>query len=157
MDLDLIVKGGTVVNGTDTYRADVGVAGEKVAALGVDLGTAPRTVNATGKYLLPGAIDVHTHFEMPFMGTYTADDFRTGTGAAAAGGITTVDRRTMRPSGKLRECRRRSSRRWPTHKPPALLRSWRLVIRYAEAMTERVRVDSQLVASPKGAAGRRRR
>ena len=90
MELDLIVKGGTVVTGNDIYRADVGVAGGKVAVLGVDLGTAPRIVNALGKYVLPGAIDVHTHFEMPFMGTYTADDFRTGTAAAAAGGITTV-------------------------------------------------------------------
>ena len=67
----------------------MGVAGGKVVALGVDLGTAPRIVNAVAKYVLPGAIDVHTHFEMPFMGTYTANDFRTGT-AAAAGGITTV-------------------------------------------------------------------
>ena len=90
MELDLIVKGGTVVTGSDTYRADVGVAGGKVMAVGVDLGTAPRIVNAAGKYVLPGAIDVHTHFEMPFMGTFTADDFRTGTAAAAAGGITTV-------------------------------------------------------------------
>jgi len=90
MTFDLIVKGGTVVTATDSFRADVGVAGGTVAALGLDLGTAPRTVEATGKYVLPGAIDVHTHFEMPFMGTVTADDFKTGTAAAAAGGITTV-------------------------------------------------------------------
>ena len=90
MEFDLIVTGGTVVTGNDTDRADVGVAGGKVVALGVGLGTAQRRVDATGKYVLPGAIDVHTHFEMPFMGTFTADDVRTGTAAAAAGGITTV-------------------------------------------------------------------
>jgi len=84
VDFDLIVKGGTVVTGIDSYRADVGVAGGKVAALGIDLGTAPRMMNAAGKYALPVAIDVHTHFEMPFMGTFTADDFRTGTAAAAS-------------------------------------------------------------------------
>src|SRR5580765_2705868 len=70
MELDLIVKGGTVVTGNDIYRADVGVAGGKVVALGIDLGTAARVVSAAGKYVLPGAIDVHTHFEMPFMGTF---------------------------------------------------------------------------------------
>src|SRR5262249_48598275 len=70
MELDLIVEGGTVVTGNDTYRADVGVVRGKVVALGVALGTAPRIVHAAGKYVLPGAIDVHTHFEMPFMGTY---------------------------------------------------------------------------------------
>ena len=67
MELDLIVKGGTIVTGTDVYRADVGVAGGKIAALGLDLGRAPRIVNAVAKYVLPGAIDVHTHFEMPFI------------------------------------------------------------------------------------------
>jgi cytosine/adenosine deaminase-related metal-dependent hydrolase len=67
MELDLIVKGGTVVTGTDVYRADVGVAGGKIAALGMDLGRAPRIVNTVAKYVLPGAIDVHTHFEMPFI------------------------------------------------------------------------------------------
>ena len=50
MELDLIVKGGTVVTGNDIYRADVGIAGGKVVALGVDFGTAPRIVNAVGKY-----------------------------------------------------------------------------------------------------------
>ena len=67
MELDLIVKGGTVVTANDVYRADVGVAGGKIAALGMDLGRAPRIVNAVAKYVLPGAIDVHTHFEMPFI------------------------------------------------------------------------------------------
>jgi dihydropyrimidinase len=53
-------------------------------------GPAARVVDASGKLVLSGGIDAHTHFEMPFMGTYTADDFESGTIAAACGGITTV-------------------------------------------------------------------
>ncbi len=90
MEYDLIVKGGTVVTAADTYQADVAVANGKIAAIGRDLGTAVRVISAAGKYVMPGAIDVHTHFEMPFMGTFTADDFKTGTAAAAAGGVTTI-------------------------------------------------------------------
>jgi dihydropyrimidinase len=86
-----LIKGGTVVTATDTTKADVLVDGETVAAVGVDLGaTADRVVDATGRYVMPGGIDVHTHMELPFGGTFASDDFATGTAAAAWGGTTTI-------------------------------------------------------------------
>ena len=86
-----VIKNGTVVTASDFYRADILVEGEKVAAIGREL-TEPAdlVIDAAGRYVLPGAIDVHTHFDMPFGGTVTADDFYTGTVAAACGGTTTV-------------------------------------------------------------------
>jgi dihydropyrimidinase len=86
-----LIQGGTVVTAADTTRADVLVDGEKVVAVGTGLNAgAERTVDATGRYVMPGAIDVHTHMEMPFGGTFSADDFATGTAAAAWGGTTTI-------------------------------------------------------------------
>ena len=88
-----LIQGGTVVTAAETMRADVLVDGEKVVAIGTGLGAsaaADRTVDAAGRYVMPGAIDVHTHMEMPFGGTFSADDFATGTAAAAWGGTTTI-------------------------------------------------------------------
>ncbi|MBM4321500.1 MAG: amidohydrolase family protein, partial [Deltaproteobacteria bacterium] len=89
---DLIVRGGTVVTGALEVRADVGIRGEKIAAIAAELSPAMarRTIDAAGKLVLPGAIDVHDHFELPFCGTVSADDFVNGTKAAAMGGVTTV-------------------------------------------------------------------
>ena len=86
-----LITGGTIVTAADTYKADVLVDGEKVAMIGKDLkaGGAKR-INATGKYVIPGGIDVHTHMELPFGGTFASDDFETGTRAAAFGGTTTI-------------------------------------------------------------------
>jgi len=86
-----LIKNGTVVTATETLKADVLVQGEKVAAIGVGLdGRADRVVEATGRYVMPGAVDVHTHMELPFGGTFSSDDFATGTAAAAWGGTTTI-------------------------------------------------------------------
>jgi dihydropyrimidinase len=86
-----LIKGGTVVTASEETKADVLVDGETVAAVGVDLGvTADRVVDATGRYVMPGGIDVHTHMELPFGGTFSSDDFATGTAAAAWGGTTTI-------------------------------------------------------------------
>jgi dihydropyrimidinase len=86
-----LIKGGTVVTAADTVTGDVLVEGEKVAAVGTDLGVeADRVIEAAGRYVMPGAIDVHTHMEMPFGGTFSSDDFGTGTAAAAWGGTTTI-------------------------------------------------------------------
>ena len=91
-----LIKGGTVVSSTGRTEADVLVDGEKVVAL-ISPGTTPlgtieadTVVDATGKYVIPGGIDAHTHFELPFGGTEASDTFETGTRAAAWGGTTTV-------------------------------------------------------------------
>ncbi len=87
----VLVQGGTIVTAADTYRADVLVEGEKVAQIGKALTVAgARKIDARGKYVIPGGIDVHTHMELPFGGTFASDDFETGTRAAAFGGTTTI-------------------------------------------------------------------
>src|ERR1700719_649190 len=92
MGFDTIIGGGSVVTATDTYVADVAVTDGKVAAIGRDLPreNATKVLDASAKYVLPGGIDVHTHLDMPFGGTTSADDFETGTRAAAFGGTTTL-------------------------------------------------------------------
>ena len=90
-----LITGGTVVGPTGRSRTDVLLDGEQVAALlrpgdtslGVDLASVAQTViDATGKYVIPGAVDPHTHMELPFGGTAASDTFETGTRAAAWGG-----------------------------------------------------------------------
>jgi len=92
MTFDTIIQNGSVVTATDTYRADIAIASGKIAAIGKDLPTqnASHLLDAAGKLLLPGGIDVHTHLDMPFGGTTSADDFESGTRAAAFGGTTTL-------------------------------------------------------------------
>ncbi|WP_121007653.1 dihydropyrimidinase [Saccharothrix australiensis] len=90
--MSTLVKGGLVVNATGAVAADVLVAGERIAALlvpGFPV-EADEVVDATGKYVIPGGIDAHTHMEMPFGGTSSSDTFATGTTAAAWGGTTTI-------------------------------------------------------------------
>ena len=101
-----LIRGGTVVNADGSTQADVLVDGETVAAVGHDLGagSADRTIDASGKYVIPGAIDVHTHMELPFGGTFAKDTFETGTRAAAFGGTTTIIDFAVQSRGKsLRE------------------------------------------------------
>ena len=93
MGFDTIIKNGTVVTATDTYAADVAIANGKISAIGTDLlrvENATKILDASGKLVVPGGIDVHTHLDMPFGGTTSADDFETGTRAAAFGGTTTL-------------------------------------------------------------------
>jgi dihydropyrimidinase len=90
-----VIEGGTVVTATEQSQADVLIEGERVAAIAAagshDWGAgADKVIDATGKYVLPGGIDVHTHMELPFGGTFAADTFETGTRAAAWGGTTTI-------------------------------------------------------------------
>ncbi|MEM6617640.1 MAG: amidohydrolase family protein, partial [Pseudomonadota bacterium] len=82
-----VIKGGTVVAADRTYKADVLIDGETIVAVGDDL-AGDTVIDASGAYVMPGGIDPHTHMEMPFMGTHSADDFDTGTAAALAGGTT---------------------------------------------------------------------
>ncbi len=92
MSFETIIKNGSIVTATDTYRADVAIANGKVAAIGADLPieNASKVIDAANRLVLPGGIDVHTHLDMPFGGTTSADDFETGTRAAAFGGTTTL-------------------------------------------------------------------
>jgi len=92
MGFDTIIRNGSVVTATDTYTADVAIVNGKITAIGADLPAqnAGRILDASGKLVLPGGIDVHTHLDMPFGGTTSADDFETGTRAAAFGGTTTL-------------------------------------------------------------------
>jgi len=92
MGFDTIIRNGSVVTATDTYTADVAIANGKITAIGADLPgqNATKILDASGKLILPGGIDVHTHLDMPFGGTTSADDFETGTRAAAFGGTTTL-------------------------------------------------------------------
>jgi dihydropyrimidinase len=89
--MDLLIKNGTIVTSTETYSADLAVKDGKIVAIGTLLPeTATTVIDAKGKLVLPGAIDVHTHLAMPFGGTVSADSYFSGTRAAACGGVTTV-------------------------------------------------------------------
>ncbi len=97
-----LIKGGTIVTATDKYKGDVLVEGETISMIGSDLSHIPvdKTIDAHGKYVIPGGIDVHTHLDMPFGGTVSSDDFETGTIAAAHGGTTTVVDFAIQDHGK---------------------------------------------------------
>jgi dihydropyrimidinase len=89
--LGTLIRGGTVVTATDTYRADVLIEGERITAIALNLDSSKHDiVDASDAYVFPGGIDPHTHLDMPFGGTVTADDFESGTRAAAMGGTTTI-------------------------------------------------------------------
>jgi len=106
-----LIQGGTVVTAEGSYPADVLVDGETIASVGRDLGSAlgggsvpDKTIDASGKYVIPAGIDVHTHMELPFGGTFAKDTFETGTRAAAWGGTTTIIDFAVQSRGKsLRE------------------------------------------------------
>jgi dihydropyrimidinase len=91
-----LITNGTIVSATGRSTGDVLIDGESIAAIlapgqAAGLGiTADRTIDATGKYVVPGGIDAHTHMSLPFGGTVASDDFHTGTVAAAWGGVTTI-------------------------------------------------------------------
>ncbi|MAY31536.1 MAG: dihydropyrimidinase [Rhodovulum sp.] len=87
--MSTVIKGGTIVTADLTYAADVLIEGGKIVEIGEGL-SGDEVLDATGCYVMPGGIDPHTHLEMPFMGTYSADDFASGTRAALAGGTTMV-------------------------------------------------------------------
>src|ERR1019366_6200472 len=89
--MGILIKGGKVVSAATTMLADVLVEGETIAQVAPGIqSNGHRVVDATGMLVLPGGIDVHTHLDMPFGGTVSADDYEWGTRAAAIGGTTTV-------------------------------------------------------------------
>src|SRR5262249_23071252 len=93
MSYDLIIANGTVFHADRTEQTDVAIKGEKIVAVNKGLAKNPegaRVLDATGKYIIPGGVDVHVHLELPFCGTVSSADWNTGTRAASRGGVTTV-------------------------------------------------------------------
>ncbi len=89
--MDLIIKNGTIVTASESYKADIAVKDGKIAMIAEKIeAEKAKVVDASGKLVLPGAIDAHTHLAMPFGGTISADGYESGTRAAACGGVTTV-------------------------------------------------------------------
>lgn len=90
--MDLLIKNGTVVSDSESYKADVAVCNGKITQIGLNIIPTENTkvIDAEGMMVLPGAIDAHTHLAMPFGGTISSDDYFAGTRAAACGGTTTV-------------------------------------------------------------------
>ncbi len=87
--MSTVIKNGTIVTADRTYKADVLIDGESITAIGADL-KGDNIIDASGCYIMPGGIDPHTHLDMPFMGTNSADDYESGTKAALSGGTTMV-------------------------------------------------------------------
>ena len=88
--MDLVITNGTIATADGTYRADLAIADGKIAQIGGAMPKAARTIDAAGCYVMPGGVDVHTHLDSPVYNFFSADDFRTGTIAAACGGTTTL-------------------------------------------------------------------
>ena len=89
--MSVLIKNGRVITATDDYVADIFIEGETVKVIGKNLAVkADKEIDATGKLVLPGGIDPHVHLDMPFMGTYSSDNYETGTRAALYGGTTMV-------------------------------------------------------------------
>jgi dihydropyrimidinase len=86
-----IIKNGTLVTASETYKADILIEGEKISSIGQNLNVEPaQIIDAGGKLIMPGGVDPHTHFDLPMSGTVSSDDHYTGHKAAAFGGTTTV-------------------------------------------------------------------
>ncbi|MEZ4792145.1 MAG: dihydropyrimidinase [Gelidibacter sp.] len=89
--MSILIKNGQIVTAAETYVADLYIEGEQIIAIGKNLKyDAEKTIDASGKLVFPGGIDPHVHLDMPFMGTYSSDDYETGTRAALHGGTTMV-------------------------------------------------------------------
>src|SRR5688500_6279013 len=102
MQVDLVIRGGTVVTAGERFQADIGVRGETIVQLGGEL-TGAHEIDARGKLVLPGLIDAHVHLttaEPAPDGVQWADDFESGSRAALAGGVTTVGNMTFLRAGE---------------------------------------------------------
>ena len=89
--MSILIKNGRVANASEEFQADIYIEGEQIVAIGANLPyKAEKTIDASGKVVIPGGIDPHVHLDMPFMGTFSSDDYETGTRAALFGGTTMV-------------------------------------------------------------------
>ncbi|GIM29078.1 dihydropyrimidinase [Clostridium polyendosporum] len=100
--LDLVIKNGTIVTAYETYKGDIGIKDGKIEVIASNISCCENIIiiDASGKLILPGALDVHTHLQMPFGGTVSADSYEGGTRAAACGGVTTVFDFAIQKKGK---------------------------------------------------------
>ena len=99
--MSILIKNGRIITATDDYVADIFIEGETISAIGKNLNIIADTViEASGKLVMPGGIDPHVHLDMPFMGTYSSDNYETGTRAALYGGTTTVIDFILQTQGK---------------------------------------------------------
>lgn len=99
--MSILIKNGRVITASEDSIADIYIVGEKIQAIGVDLKvSAEKEINAEGKLVFPGGIDPHVHLDMPFMGTYSSDNYETGTRAALYGGTTMVIDFILQTQGK---------------------------------------------------------
>src|SRR5688500_14489124 len=86
-----LIRNGRIITASDDYTADIFIEGEKIKAIGKELPyKAAKEIDASGKLVFPGGIDPHVHLDMPFMGTFSSDNYETGTRAALFGGTTMV-------------------------------------------------------------------
>ena len=89
--MSLLIKNGRIITADADYMADIFIEGESIKTIGTDLSIiADKEIDATGKFVFPGGIDPHVHLDMPFMGTFSSDNYETGTRAALFGGTTMV-------------------------------------------------------------------
>jgi len=112
--MSILIKNGRIVTAADDYTADIFIEGEKISAIGKNLNVkAAQVIDAKNKLIIPGGIDPHVHLDMPFMGTFSSDNYETGTRAALFGGTTMVIDFILQTQGKslydaLREWKGRS-------------------------------------------------
>src|SRR5688572_24209132 len=89
--MSILIKNGRIITATDIYVADIFIEHETIKSIGKDLAVkAAKEIDASGKLVFPGGIDPHVHLDMPFMGTFSSDNYETGTRAALFGGTTMV-------------------------------------------------------------------
>src|SRR3984885_3672214 len=89
--MSLLIKNGRIITSADDYIADIFIEGEQISMIGKNLSVkADKEMDASGMLVMPGGIDPHVHLDMPFMGTFSSDDYETGTRAALFGGTTMV-------------------------------------------------------------------
>ena len=110
MTSEILIRGGTLVTATDSCKAELLIRDGKIVEIGTNLATTGRILDASDQLVMPGGIDTHVHLSHPIdsLGSKTADDFSTGTVAAACGGVTTfIDFAQQRPGHSLTETRDR--------------------------------------------------
>ncbi len=99
--MSTLIKNGRIITATDDYVADIFIEGETISAIGKNLNVnADKVIDAAGLLVMPGGIDPHVHLAMPFMGTFSSDDYETGTRAALYGGTTTIIDFVLQTQGK---------------------------------------------------------